>query len=110
MRATTPFWSRPMTETTARLRCVMGGAGPTGSPLPPPLLLVRGDLLGTRLGFLLVRGHLELITRLEHLVVQLRIVGEHSRDGRLLEDRLPGAFGFTGAAVDAFVRVNVELL
>src|ERR1041385_7041319 len=108
MRATTPFWSRPMTETTARLRAtVMSGPQGCRSPAPSPFRLVRGDLLRTRLGLLLVRGDLELIARLHHVVVKLGVSGEDGRHGRLLEDGLPGALRLARAAIDTLIRVDI---
>src|SRR5713101_7217722 len=77
---------------------------------PAPLLLVLDDLLRARVLDLLVRGDLEVAHVLHDLVVERRVVLEGLRHGYFLEDRLPGTLGFAGAAVDALVGVDVELV
>src|SRR5262249_12897318 len=77
---------------------------------PASLLLVLDDLLGARVVDLLVRGDLKVAHVLHDLVVEWRVVLEDLGHGDLLEDRDPRALGFAGAAVDALVGVNVELV
>src|SRR5713101_224618 len=77
---------------------------------PAPLLLVLDDLFRARVLDLLVRGDLEVAHVLHDLVVERRVVLEGLRHGYLLEDRLPGTLGLAGAAVDALVGVDVELV
>src|SRR5690349_16668538 len=103
-----------MTETTAEclaaalMRCARPRSG--SSPRPAPLLLVGLDLLGARLALLLVRRDLEAVAGIEHRRVQLDVIGEHARGRGLLEDRLPRALRLAGAAVDALVRMDIELV
>ena len=52
----------------------------------------------------------EVVGDVHHLVVQLRVVGEGGGHRDLLEDRLPGALRLAGAAVDALVGVDIELV
>jgi hypothetical protein len=59
---------------------------------------------------LLKQRDFELLRRLDGRVVQGDIVHEDFRNGGLLEDRLPWAFGLARAAIDALVRVYVELV
>src|SRR5438876_5986291 len=77
---------------------------------PAPLLLVLDDLLGARVLDLLVRGNRKVAHVLHDLVVERRVVLERLGHGDLLEDRVPRALGLAGAAVDAFVGVDVELV
>jgi hypothetical protein len=51
---------------------------------------------------------LELVDKLQRFVIQLDIVLENVGNRRLLENRLPGSFRFAGAAIDAFLGVDVE--
>src|SRR5262249_34246120 len=57
-----------------------------------------------------VLSDLEVAHVLHDLVVERRIGLEDLGDGDLLEDRVPRTLRLAGAAVDALVGVNVELL
>ena len=60
--------------------------------------------------FLLKQCDFEVVVHLDRGVVQRNIVLEILRNGRLLEDRLPRALRLTRAAIDAFVRMDIELV
>ena len=60
--------------------------------------------------FFLKRRDSELIMRLNGGVVQGNIVAENFRNCRLLEDRLPWALRLARTAINAFIRVDVELI
>src|SRR5216117_2769928 len=85
-------------------------ARPKLLPRPAPLLLVRLYLLRRRVLDLVVLGDLEIAHVLHDLVVERRVVLEHLGHRHLFEDRVPRALGLTGAAVDALVGVDVELI
>src|SRR5262249_18507528 len=97
---------------TPRLQDVAaaGAAALTSRLGPAPLLLVLRDLLGGGvLGLhLLLDG--ELARLVDHGVVELRVLGEDVRHRDFLEDGLPWALGLAGAAVDALVGMDVELV
>jgi hypothetical protein len=57
---------------------------------------------------LLKQCDFKLVMHLEGGVVQSYVVLENLWNRRLLEDRLPWALGFAGAAIDALVGVDVE--
>jgi hypothetical protein len=75
-----------------------------------PLQLVRRDLFGRWMLFLLKERHLELIRYLERGVVEGYIVFENFWNGWLFENRLPWALGLAGAAIDALLWLDVELV
>jgi hypothetical protein len=52
--------------------------------------------------------HFEHISLINGAMVELDIVVENFRNRGFFENRLPGAFGFAGAAVDAFIGMNIE--
>jgi hypothetical protein len=60
--------------------------------------------------FLLKQCEFELVMHLDGGVVQSNIVLENFGNGWLLEDRLPRAVRLARAAIDALVRVDVELV
>src|SRR5262249_39572198 len=94
-----------------RRRTVSNDGPPAGrSARPAPLHLVGCHLLGRGVLDLLRLRHLELILLLHDGVVQRGVILEDVGDRDLLEDRLPGAFGLAGAAVDALVGMDVELV
>src|ERR1051326_3232457 len=59
---------------------------------------------------LLERRHLEFAHVLHDRVVELGVLLERSGHGFLFVDRLPWALRLAGAAIDAFVGMNVELI
>jgi len=52
----------------------------------------------------------ELAVQFNGGMIQWNIAAEDFRNGGFLEDRLPWAFRLAGAAIDALVRVDVELI
>jgi len=60
--------------------------------------------------FLLKERHLELVRHLDRGVVQGYVVLEDFRNGWLFENRLARALRLAGAAIDALVWVDVELV
>ena len=60
--------------------------------------------------FLLKERHLELFRLLDRGVLEGYIVLENFRNGWLFENRLPRALRLAGAAIDALVWVDVELI
>ena len=80
------------------------------SARPAPLRLVGRHLLRRGVLDLLGLRDLEVGGVLHHRVVERGVVLEDVGDGDLLEDRLPGALGLAGAAVDALVGMDVELV
>src|SRR5579863_4482817 len=77
---------------------------------PAPLGLVRRDLFGRGMHGLLESLDLELIGQVERLVIESDVILEDVGNGRLLKDGLPGALGLAGAAIDAFVGIDIELV
>jgi hypothetical protein len=77
---------------------------------PAPLDLVGRNLFGRWMHDLLESFDLELVGQVERLMIEGDVVLEDIGDGRLLEDRLPRAFGLASAAIDAFVGIDVELV
>ena len=75
---------------------------------PTPLDFIFGHLFGGGM----FRGyeglHFEYFSLIDSSMVQLDIVLENLRNGGFFENRLPRAFRFARAAVDAFVRMNIE--
>jgi hypothetical protein len=59
---------------------------------------------------LLEECHLELVSLRDGGVVEANIVSENFGDSGLFEDGLPRTFGLTCAAIDALIRMNVELI
>src|SRR6185503_12283435 len=76
----------------------------------PPLRLVGGNLLGGGVLDLLVLSDFEVAHVLHDLVVERRVVLAGVGNGDLLEDRAPGALRLARAAIDALVRMDVELI
>src|SRR5215469_5113310 len=75
-----------------------------------PLLLVSPDLFGRRM-FLLFEGlHLERIHDVDHRVIEVDIIFQNLRYGRLLEYSLPRTFGLACPAIDTFIRMYIELV
>ena len=91
---------------TARLACELYRS--RSAFRPAPLDLIGRDLLRGRM----FRGNevldLEVVDKLQRFVIQLDIVLENVGNRWLLENRLPGTFRLTGAAIDAFLGVDVE--
>jgi hypothetical protein len=52
--------------------------------------------------------HFEYLCLIDSSMVQFDVVLENVGDGGFFENRLPGAFRLARAAVDAFVRMNIE--
>jgi hypothetical protein len=79
---------------------------------PPPLFLVLFNLFGGRMLLYRMGFDGEVVSRVffENLCVALDILLEYLRNLGVLEDRLPRTRGLTSCAIDAFVRVNVELI
>src|SRR5262245_55563399 len=85
-----------------------GGSG--ASAREYPFLLVCLDLLRGRMALLLVLLNHEVGRELHHLVIERRVVLEDLGNRNLLEDRLPRALGLAGAAIDALVGMDIELI
>jgi len=51
---------------------------------------------------------LELVDKFQRLVIQRDVVLENVRNRRFLKNRLPRTFRLTGAAIDAFLGLDVE--
>src|SRR2546426_3245421 len=75
---------------------------------PAPFDLVGRDLFGRRMLGGDESFDLELISHIDGLVVQIDIVLEDLGNRRLFENRLPRAFRLAGAAIDAFVGMDIE--
>src|SRR5271169_5612561 len=79
-----------------------------GVGIESPLAFVLGDLVGSWMLGLGEGFHLELVGQFQRGVVERDVVLEDLGGRRLLEDRLPRAFGFARAAVDTLVGVNIQ--
>src|ERR1700761_107547 len=60
--------------------------------------------------FGLKNRHFKLIMHLDRSMVQGNIVAEDFRNRGFLKDRLPWTLRLTRTAVDAFIRMNIELV
>src|ERR1700683_3504360 len=52
--------------------------------------------------------HLEIVFLLEQGVIEIDVGFEHLGHRRLFENRLPWTFRFAGAAIDTFIRIDIE--
>ena len=55
-------------------------------------------------------GELTIAIRISGSVIQGNIILEDFGDGGFFKNRLPGTFGFAGAAIDTFVGMDIELV
>jgi hypothetical protein len=75
---------------------------------PTPFDFIFGNLFGGGMFFGFEGLHFEHVSLIDGSMVQLDVVIENLRNGGFFENRLPRAFRFARAAVNAFIRMNVE--
>ena len=94
----------------AALLCLLSPIYSRPSAVPAPLLLVLGNLIRGGVFYFLMPGNLKICFVVNHCVVERSVGFKHVGYGNFLKNSLPGAFGLTRPTVNAFVRMDIELV